>query len=125
MATVIIVLILIIVFIMAVSSSLKHFRGKGGCCGGSSVSRAKRKKLKGTILGTWVIFIDGMSCKNCQNRVESRLNAIDGVIAKVRLKKKMAVVSFDRVIGEEELEMAITRAGYRMGRIQKEGEKCF
>ena len=42
-----------------------------------------------------ILMIDGMSCGHCSARVEQALNALDGVTAKVELKKKRAVVEGD------------------------------
>ncbi|MDD6039274.1 MAG: cation transporter [bacterium] len=43
-------------------------------------------------------MIEGMTCEHCRARVESRLNELDGVSAKVNLKKKIAVVSMEKDI---------------------------
>lgn len=43
---VIIIAILFILVIIGIRSSVKHFKGEGGCCGGGSSVKVKRKKLK-------------------------------------------------------------------------------
>lgn len=48
MENVIIIAILVLIIINAINSTRKHFKGKGGCCGGSSV-KVKKKKLKEVI----------------------------------------------------------------------------
>jgi copper chaperone len=47
----------------------------------------KKKKLK-NIIGQKRVQIEGMTCEHCKNRVENALNRLEGVSAKVNLKKK-------------------------------------
>ena len=47
-----------------------------------------------------VVHIDGMHCQNCKNRIEKHLDELDGVVAKVNLNKKQAVVSIYREIDD-------------------------
>lgn len=59
-----------------------------------------------------VISINGMSCEHCQARVEKALNAIDGVEAKVSLKKNIAVVDLKKDVDDQILKNAVNEAGY-------------
>ena len=95
MADFVIIGILIILIIIGIRSGVKHFKGEGGCCGGGSSVKVKRKKLKQVVKQRTVV-IDGMTCEHCKARVESRLNSLDGVLAKVNLKRKTAVVSMEK-----------------------------
>jgi copper chaperone CopZ len=61
-----------------------------------------------------IIEINGMSCGHCQARVEKALNAIDGVEAKVELKKNRAVVNLTKDVGDNVLSEAVTEAGYEV-----------
>jgi copper chaperone CopZ len=61
-----------------------------------------------------IIEINGMSCGHCQARVEKALNAIDGVEAKVELKKNRAVVNLTKNVGDSVLSEAVTEAGYEV-----------
>jgi copper chaperone CopZ len=61
-----------------------------------------------------IIEINGMSCGHCQARVEKALNAIDGVEAKVELKKNRAVVNLSKNVGDNVLSEAVTEAGYEV-----------
>ena len=105
--------ILIILIIIGIRSSVKHFKGEGGCCGGGSSVKVKRKKLKQVVKERTVI-IEGMTCEHCKARVESRLNALDGVSARVNLKRKTAVVSMEKEVEDEEIKKAIENAGYEV-----------
>lgn len=44
MTNVIIIGILVIFVFIGLSSTIKHFAGKGGCCGGGSSVKIKKKK---------------------------------------------------------------------------------
>jgi copper chaperone CopZ len=61
-----------------------------------------------------IIEINGMSCEHCQARVEKALNAIEGVEAKVELKKNRAVVNLTKEVKEQVLKEAVTEAGYEV-----------
>ena len=113
MADVIIIVILVILIIIGISSTIKHFKGEGGCCGGGSSVKVKRKKLK-QVVKQRIVIIEGMTCEHCKARVESRLNALDGVSARVNLKRKTAVVSMEKDIADEEIKKAIENAGYKV-----------
>ena len=106
--------VLLAAVFLALRSSLKHFRGEGGCCGGGGEPKPERKKLRGPVVAETVIRIEGMHCQACKNRVERLLNELDGAAARVSLKKNIAVVSMCREIGEEELKAAVETAGYRV-----------
>lgn len=118
MVNVIIILILVVVLIFAVKSSIKHFKGEGGCCGGGSgtvkTKKPKKKKLDGPVVGKRIIEISGMHCQNCVNSVTRALNGIDGVSAKVSLHGNRAEVSLDRMVDENELKWAVEEAGFRV-----------
>ena len=109
----VIVGILIILIVIGIRSSVKHFKGEGGCCGGGSSVKVKRKKLKQVVKERTVI-IEGMTCEHYKARVESRLNSLDGVSAKVNLKRKTAVVSMEKEVEDEEIKKAIENVGYEV-----------
>lgn len=110
----IILLVVVLVMIYAVKGTIKHFKGEGACCGGGSgsVPPEEEKELAGPIIGRKVMHISGMHCNNCANRVIRAINRIDGASAKVNLKKKEAIVAYDREIDDEALKEAVEKAGY-------------
>lgn len=55
-----------------------------------------------------------MTCEHCKALVESRLNSLDGVLAKVNLKRKTAVVSMEKYVEDEVIKKAIENAGYEV-----------
>jgi Cu+-exporting ATPase len=57
--------------------------------------------------------IAGMTCASCANRVEKRLNALDGVAASVNYATEKATVEYDAAtVAPEELVAAVESAGY-------------
>jgi copper chaperone CopZ len=58
------------------------------------------------------ISIGGMSCGHCKARVEEFLNKIEGVKAKVDLKKNKATIKSKVEIDDKILTAAITEAGF-------------
>lgn len=118
MGTFVITLVLAVMIFLAVRSSIRHFKGEGGCCGGAE-KRPKKKRLKGNIVAQKVISIEGMHCDHCKYRVEEALNALEGVSAKVSLKKHCAVVSMNQYIADEVLKAAVEKAGYSVDNIEQ------
>src|SRR5687768_7338413 len=58
--------------------------------------------------------ISGMTCASCANRIERRLNELDGVSATVNYATEKATVDFDpAAVAPEQLVGAVEAAGYR------------
>ncbi len=69
-----------------------------------------------------IMEINGMTCEHCQARVEKVLNAIDGVTAKVELKKNRAIVNLKKDVPDQILFNTVTEAGYEVvGITEKKG----
>ncbi len=112
-SNIIILLVLVVVLIPAISGTIKHIKGEGSCCGGPK-EKAPRKKIPGKPTKVLSVKIEGMHCDNCKNRVEKRLDELDGVVAKVNLSKKMAKVYLYGDINSDLITDTITRAGYEV-----------
>jgi Cu+-exporting ATPase len=57
--------------------------------------------------------IEGMTCASCANRIERKLNKLEGVEASVNYATERATVSFDRArVDTEALVEAVEAAGY-------------
>ena len=110
---IIIAVLAIMVFFM-LRSSIKHFKGEGGCCGGGGGIIEDNKKLTSTEIGSKTISISGMSCDNCRIRVKNALNRIDGLTAEVDLKKSTAELHYSREISDDEIRRAVEDAGYKL-----------
>ena len=112
LTNVIIIIIILLIVFFAIKSSVSHFRGEGGCCGGGSGKDKliKPKKLD-KVVATKVIGIDGMMCDHCAARIHNALNSMEGVNAKVQRSRARAVVKLSREIEDAELEKVITDLG--------------
>lgn len=118
MENMIIILILIVLVLIGLRATLKHFKGEGGCCGGKSAPPPVPEKKLEHVIGQKTIRINGMTCDHCKAWVERSLNELDGVSAKVNLKKGAAVVSCDREISDEQLRSAVEKVGYQVVEIR-------
>lgn len=76
------------------------------------------KKHLDTIVATKKLQIEGMSCANCQNRIENALNGMVQVNAKASFKKGEAIVKLGADIPEEELREAVEKLGYKVTSIE-------
>ena len=97
---------------IALVSTVKHFRGEGGCCGGGSY-KPKRKRLSG-IKYRKTFRVDGMHCEHCKRRVEEIVNDIKGLAGKVDLKKGELTVSYAEEVDDEVIRAGLARAGYTL-----------
>lgn len=112
MENIIILFVLLSIILLAFRGSVKHFHGEGGCCGGGSSVKPLKKKLKNKIVKKYTLQIEGMHCQNCANAVTRAVNDIEGVTAKVNLRKKEARIACDRDVDPEIIIQAIERKGY-------------
>ena len=60
------------------------------------------------------LTIEGMMCTHCSGRVESALNALAGVTARVDLEKKTATVTAGAEVSDDALRKAVEDAGYKV-----------
>ncbi|MDQ3611603.1 MAG: heavy metal translocating P-type ATPase, partial [Actinomycetota bacterium] len=58
------------------------------------------------------LAITGMTCASCANRIERKLNKLDGVTATVNYATEKARVSFTDTVTREQLVAAVEQAGY-------------
>lgn len=118
MADIIVVLIVIVLLAFALRGAIKHFKGDSPCCGGGTgIVKTDDKELKNPVIGKKVVHIEGMTCDHCVQTVKKALNEIDGAAARVDLKKKEAIVSYDRDIADADLKKAVETAGFKVASI--------
>ncbi len=108
----IIVAILALLLVIGISSTVKHFKGKSSCCGGGNTYISKKKLKK--VIAKKSFIVEGMTCENCEARVTRAINDIDGLAAKVNLKKKEVVVSMEKEVSDDVIKAAIEKAGYEV-----------
>ena len=58
------------------------------------------------------LTIDGMLCRHCVASVTEALESLDGVTAKVNLKKQSATVTLTHPIADDTLIKVVTDAGF-------------
>ena len=104
--------ILVLVIIIGTVYTVNHFKGKSGCCGGGNTYISKKKLKK--VIAKKTFIIEGMTCENCVARVLRYVNDIDGVAGKVNLRKKELLISMEREVSDEEIIIAVTKAGYQV-----------
>lgn len=113
LGTALVLLVIIAIVVVAIISTRK--RAKSGCCGGSEFKEKKIKPAdtnKDNYPFSATVNIDGMTCDHCVARVQNALNELDGVYAKVNLKKNNAEVLYKDESAEAQIEAAITKNGY-------------
>ncbi len=117
-SNIIIVVILILILVPAVRTAIKHMQGEGDCCGGPK-EKVPKKKIAGKKQGEYIVSIEGMHCQNCKNRIERHLNEIEGVVSKVNLGRKQAVVSYYQPVDEKVIREVIEGQDFTVTDIQK------
>lgn len=106
----IIIGILVVIAALGIRSTVKHFRGQGGCCGGGDY-KPKRKKLS-NVLYQKTFQVEGMHCEHCKRRVEEIVNDMKGISGKVNLKKGELTVSYAEEVDDELIRNRIEKSGY-------------
>ena len=56
--------------------------------------------------------ISGMTCASCANRIERKLNKLDGVTASVNYATERARVSYPETVSTDDLVATVAAAGY-------------
>lgn len=115
MANVIIVLILVAAVGYGIYSFIHHLRHGGGCCGEHDAP-AKKVRAADTNKSHYphrlVMGVDGMTCQNCQRRVENALNAMPGTWAAADLAAQQVSILTKETPDEAAIRQAIRDAGY-------------
>ena len=116
----VIIAALAVLVVLAVVSSVKHFKGQGGCCGGGGDAVPEQHKtLKGAKIGEKTVYIEGMMCDNCRKHVEKQLDKIDGAVAHADWKKGIAIVSYDRAVSDDAIRQALAWTDYKVTSIEE------
>ncbi|MEQ7125766.1 heavy metal translocating P-type ATPase [Actinopolymorpha sp. B11F2] len=65
--------------------------------------------------------ISGMTCASCANRIERKLNKLDGVTATVNYATEKAKVTYDPSVSSDDLVGAVEAAGYQAALLKPKG----
>ena len=106
----IIIAVITAALLVGILYTVRHFKGKGGCCGGGGY-KPKRKRLS-EVKYHKTFSLSGMHCEHCKVRVEESVNDIKGVAAKVDLKKHELTVFYEEDVDDGTIVAKIQRAGY-------------
>lgn len=121
MATAVIVIILIIIGIFSVKSYFKKVTR--GCCGGEIDESNQKIKphdpKKENYPYCLTMEIKGMTCSNCQRRVENVFNQIDGYYMEVDLGNHRATLLSKQPVANETVSNLVKSAGYRAVKIKE------
>lgn len=112
----IIIAVILLIVLISINSAVKHFKGQGGCCGGSSF-KVKRKKLK-NVLYKKTFKVSGIHCEHCKNRIEEVIDDIDGLAAVVNWKKNELLVSYERDFSDEFIKEKLQKFGYEIDKTE-------
>ena len=81
-----------------------------------ALTKSKKKKAEETTMFEKRIkkhlIIEGMLCRHCVASVTEALESLDGVTAKVNLKKQSATVTLTHPIADDTLIKVVTDAGF-------------
>lgn len=116
MTNVIIVLLLLLIVGNGFRKTKKHLQGQGDCCGGGdSLEKPEAKKLEAAIIGRKQLFIEGMTCEKCENKLTRALNDLDGVaVRSVNHSRGTAVVDLTEMVPDQLLTEVVERLGYQV-----------
>ncbi|HHX01033.1 MAG TPA: heavy-metal-associated domain-containing protein [Firmicutes bacterium] len=65
------------------------------------------------------VYIEGMSCQHCVNRVKDALNAVEGIaVINVDLDNNVAMIEVPPFMDEVKIKDAVSEAGYEVKRIE-------
>ena len=103
--TIIIYIAAAALIVYAVYQTIQKFRGKAksSCCGTPEVKSIRK--------------VDGMKCSGCAANVESSLNNLDGVWARVNLGKHEAKVLTKTERSREDFENALAGTSYKVNSV--------
>lgn len=116
METIIILFILALLLASGAVYTVRHFRGKGGCCGGGGVYIPKKKLENVTAIRT--LKTEGMTCENCAARIVRAVNEVEGLSARVDLRRKTVRISMNVAVADERLRELVEGAGYTVTSIR-------
>lgn len=119
MSTAIICLTLIIICIYSIKSYTKKI--SHGCCGGESetIQSIKPKdKNKKNYSYCKKIGIEGMSCQNCQKRIENLFNQKDGCYLDIHLRKNIGFLYSKTILSNDDIINMIQSIGYHVTNIE-------
>lgn len=120
LSTIIICAVIAAICIYAVFSYRKKL--KNGCCGagGGDVKVKPADKDKSNYPYKITVYIDGMTCNHCKERVENIFNAKKDCLAEVNLHKGLVQIWSKDPLPETEIRSALEYSDYTFVKCVKE-----
>ena len=116
-STAVVCAIILAICVYAVISYRKKL--KNGCCGGGGELKVKpADRNKSNYSYKTDVYIEGMTCGRCAERMENAFNRQEGFLAKVHLHKGCAEVWTKAVPDEKLLKNTVEKAGYTFVKAQ-------
>ncbi len=106
------IIILILVAILPVAICGAKKRLKGGCCGAGETKIKPKDKNKAHYPFKVKVYVNGMTCLNCNQRVENAFNARGSFVAKANLGSGCVTVWSKSEIKAEEMSDIVEKSGY-------------
>lgn len=119
MSTAIICIILVIICIYSIKSYTKKL--SNGCCGGESdpvQSIKPQDENKKNYSYCKKVYIEGMTCQNCQRRIENAFNQKDGCYMDIHLRKNVGMLYSKTSLSDEDIKDTIRAMGYEATQIE-------
>lgn len=101
-------------FVVGNALRLKLFKPKYRNINNNNIKQEIIIKNKGEEEMKKIMKINGMACGHCSARVESVLNAIEGVSATVNLEEKTATIKLTKEVDNDTLIKTVVDAGYEV-----------
>lgn len=122
MVDIIIVAVVFALILLALKPTVKYLTGKKSCCGDCAMCNGcgkvpEARKLSKKIIGKKVLYIEGMKCDHCAMEVQTALQKLQGVSAKMSVKNGTATVCYTVFRSEDQFCKAVENAGYKVTKI--------
>ena len=120
LSTIIICAVIVLICVYAVFSYRKKM--KNGCCGaGGDDKRIKpADRDKSNYAYKTTVYIDGMTCNHCKERVENIFNAKKDCLAEVNLHKGLAQIWSKQPLTETEIKSSLAYSDYTFVKCEQE-----
>ena len=107
-------LLLAVILIMAAVLTYRRSKKGGACCGEHETVEKRKAKDRNPRHYPYQVklSIGGMTCENCTRRIENAFHDKEGMLCKVSLEKKEALVYLKEPPEEDKLKRTVTEAGY-------------
>lgn len=124
MVNIILAAVIALIALGGARAFLKRAKGESCCGGGSSdVKIEPSDKNKKNYPYIAHVCLDGMRCRNCAAKIQSKLNSLDGTWAKVNFSRKSAEILLKQGGQEQAIRKAVCDEGYSVAAYSESEKK--